>query len=271
MADEQLGFDLGAADIVLPKPPAIARPRPKSAAPAVEQPALVHVAQLPEPEPPPVQRRTVSEEIRRSAQELARIVDKVTARGHNHHQVLDDFLDLSCSALLADDETHERVRRAYSREELDLISRGLGVVLIEASYGYHDIIGPAYEELGSRHRRAGLGQFFTPWDVALMMAEMVLGDPQPKPDGTPITILDPACGAGVMLLAAADVIERQAPAMLAHGQVALYGQDLDPTCCKMARLNLLSHGLMQQAQVVAAMVSAPDRARREVEQSGAAS
>lgn len=267
MPDEQLGFDLGTPDIVLPTPPprpTAARRRPPAQA---EQPELVQVA------PPPVQRRTVHEEIRHSAQELAALVDKVCSRGFSHHQVLDDFLDLACSALLADDTKYHEVRQrgGYGREELNLLAQGLAVVIRETSYGYHDILGPAYEELASRHKRAGLGQFFTPWNVALLMAEMTLGDPEPKPDGSPLTILDPACGAGVLLLAAADVFERKAPQMLALGQVAFYGVDLDRTCCKMAELNLLSHGLMKRSQVAAAVASAPERALREVQQSGAAS
>lgn len=228
---EQLGFDLE-ADVVL-RPPTPLRELPRAPA-------------------------SVVEEIQRSAVELTGIVDEVCAHGHHHHQVLDDFLDLACSALLGDEEMYHQVRQrgGYRREELLEFARGQAIVMREAGHGYHDILGPTYQELGSRHRRAGLGQFFTPWSVALMMAEMTLGDPEPKPDGSPITVLDPACGAGVMLLAAADVVERKAPMMLALGQVAFYGQDLDRTCCRMAELNLLSHGLMKSAQVAAALASA---------------
>lgn len=212
------------------------------------------------------------EEIRRPARELSGIVDKVCELGHSHRQVFDDFLDLACSCLLANDETFHQIRErgGYGHAELELFAQGLVVVMREAGHGCHDVIGPAYEQLASAHARAGFGQFFTPWNVAVMTAEMTLGDPAPKPDGSPITVLDPACGAGVMLLAVADVFERKAPAMLACGQVVLYGQDKDRTCCRMAELNLLSHGLMNQSQVAAALMSAPDRARREVDQSKAA-
>lgn len=46
------------------------------------------------------------------------------------------------------------------------------------------------------------GQFFTPYNVCQMMAEMTIGNvvPQVKERGY-ITINDPACGAGATLIA----------------------------------------------------------------------
>lgn len=270
----ELDFGSSSPDVVLPAARPRQRPR-RTAAPAaavVEQPVLVHVTPSPPPppaaDPEPADSGPIFQLIHRAAQELARVVDKVCARGHNHHQVLDDFLDIACATLLADEARYHRARAAYSREELEMLARGLGIVMREAGEGYHDVLGPAYMELGSKHSRAGLGQFFTPWPVALMMAEMTLGQPEPKPDGSPLTILDPACGAGVMLLAAADVVERKAPMMLALGQVAFYGQDIDSTCCRMAELNLLAHGLMKPAQVATAILTAPARAAADLQRGG---
>ena len=59
-------------------------------------------------------------------------------------------------------------------------------------------------------------------------------------DFDPITICDPCCGSGVMLLAGA----RQFPAWAAQaGLVQLYGMDIDQTCVTMAQVNMMLYGL----------------------------
>ncbi len=59
-------------------------------------------------------------------------------------------------------------------------------------------------------------------------------------DIDPVTICDPACGSGVMLLAAASSVPRW---MLDWNFVRFYGMDIDQTCVNMARVNILLHGL----------------------------
>ncbi|MBK8467716.1 MAG: N-6 DNA methylase [Chloracidobacterium sp.] len=64
--------------------------------------------------------------------------------------------------------------------------------------------------------------------------------PAVAPDIKPITVCDPACGSGVMFLAAASAVPRW---MLDWNLVRFYGMDIDQTCVNMARLNILLHGL----------------------------
>ena len=56
----------------------------------------------------------------------------------------------------------------------------------------------------------------------------------------PVTIHDPACGSGVMFLAAASAIPQW---MLDWGFVRFYGQDIDQTCVQMAKVNMMLYGL----------------------------
>lgn len=56
----------------------------------------------------------------------------------------------------------------------------------------------------------------------------------------PVTIHDPACGSGVMFLAAASEIPRW---MLDWGFVRFSGQDIDQTCVQMAKVNMMLYGL----------------------------
>lgn len=64
--------------------------------------------------------------------------------------------------------------------------------------------------------------------------------PLAYPHIEPITVCDPACGSGVMLIAAAAQCPRWA---LDFNLVRFWGMDIDQTCVRMAQVNMMLYGL----------------------------
>jgi len=108
--------------------------------------------------------------------------------------------------------------------------------------------GPAevHERIKKAINRSPLAQ-------ALLVSSHAITDPQQNeefyleklipaclPYYDPITIIDPCCGAGAMLMASASQYPHW---MLRLGLVLIYGIDLDPTCVQMCRINLAIRGI----------------------------
>ena len=93
----------------------------------------------------------------------------------------------------------------------------------------NDILGEYFEQHLSRKNS---GQFFTPFHVCMFMAHSICDSG--REDEKPLRILDPTCGSGRMLMAAAKTAGRK------H---EFYGIDIDHTCIKMAAFNLFLNGI----------------------------
>ena len=127
-------------------------------------------------------------------------------------------------------------------------------LLWQALHNYEDILGGIYSKVrpGRKHSQ----QFFTPLHVARFIASLQL---EPLPDaeeGKKLRILDPACGSGVLLLAAAEYIECNRPELLDLQRVDFIGYDLDSLCVSIAQLNLRIHLAGRRARYLAKQVHA---------------
>ena len=97
-----------------------------------------------------------------------------------------------------------------------------------------DLIGDAYEFLMrkfAQHSGKSKGQFYTPAEASRLAAEL-LGIRNDKREN--ISIYDMTCGSGSLLLRAAN--ESNAT------NTSLYGQEIDISTLRMARLNMILHG-----------------------------
>lgn len=139
-------------------------------------------------------------------------------RSKHRSEVFSDFCELAYCALAKAACPVEDQREALEQQYMSVVGRYrdkddirkmpelLGMALGEIGKGGCDYLGQVSGELGVLDSRAG--QFFTPFEVSRMMAEINLSDAERiiKEQGF-ITVCEPAAGAGGMLMAVADVIE----------------------------------------------------------------
>jgi len=156
-----------------------------------------------------------------------------------HYDVFSDWLTLLAAALYrwkndknTEDEYMNTARR-YDREDLERHAQLLAVTFQALEAYEHDFLGDIFlsENLSNDKK----SQYFTPFHISKIMAEATFLENEP-PDNKIITICDPCCGSGVMLIAAALTLKERG---FNYQKNALFvGTDIDARCARMAFIQL---------------------------------
>lgn len=184
------------------------------------------------------------------SKEFRKLFDRLCRR-HSWHGAFRDFIEIAACTVhqqpyhegaLAKDAEFERIEQVYmatikkyEREELDQIAALFALSVLALRESPQDFIGQQYMELEVHNKHNG--EFFTPAHVSRMMAQMsmVSVDDIIREKGL-VTIQEPACGAGVMLIEAANVIREEGfdPRQVMWFQA----MDINRTCFNMAYFQL---------------------------------
>ena len=110
------------------------------------------------------------------------------------------------------------------------------IPLRDENFEFPDLLGAAYEYLikffaDSAGKKAG--EFYTPADVVRTLVEIV--DPQPH-----MSIYDPTCGSGGMLIQTRDYVNECGGD---PRDLSLYGQESIGTTWSICKMNMLLHGI----------------------------
>lgn len=165
-----------------------------------------------------------------------------TARYHHRRKVFEDFVSCSVIALenaLCFSEKREQkylhIISGYEKPDISRIAQLLAHVVNGLQAGFCDFLGRIFMHLELENR--DLDQFFTPWSLAKCMACLQLGDMKTLFQSKPfITLREPACGAGCMVLAFADTLNREGYAAYRH--LWFSATDIDPLVAGMAYIQL---------------------------------
>lgn len=140
-----------------------------------------------------------------------------TARYHHRREVFRDFVTLSALSLAAPmsfgelaarrAREYEEIAARYKPEDMARHTRLFQLTVDVLEQGPEDFLGPLYMDLGLGDARQG--QFYTPHHVSKLIVELhapaMLKALETKPY---VTVSEPACGAGGMLLPLVDVLHR---------------------------------------------------------------
>lgn len=161
-------------------------------------------------------------------------------------EVWNDFLYMAAASMAKVVPTPDREEREqrylstinkYPEELRDCFPEMLAIVTLALdANSEQDFLGSMYHRLQLHQEQKG--QFFTPYHISHFMAEinMVGVDDEEMQRKGYITVSDPACGAGAMLIAFANVAK-------AHGinyqkEVLFFAQDIDFTAALMCYVQL---------------------------------
>lgn len=183
--------------------------------------------------------------------EFAKLFD-AACESKSRWSVFEDFVVMAAIAVSnrVDKSQYEerearymRKVREYEKRELDLFPRMLAELTLSLDERpEQDFMGKLFMnlELGNDKK----GQFFTPYDISRMMAGVTITDEslaeQMESRGW-VSVSDSACGAGGMLVAAANAIRERGYNY--QTQAFFVGQDVDETAGCMCYLQMSLLGL----------------------------
>lgn len=175
-------------------------------------------------------------------QELLRLFNRLSGR-HSHWQVFADFCEMSAIAFsnavdfIHRDEREERylqIIKRYDRAELNALAQGLSHLTLAMEHETRDVLGRTFHDLELHNKWAG--QFFTPYDVCRMMAQMTIGDTNDLQERIKergyVTAQEPAVGSGAMVIALAQEMREAGINYQQHLHVTAI--DIDLKCVHMA-------------------------------------
>ena len=136
-------------------------------------------------------------------------LETIERRGFGRYDVFRDWGNLLLSALQRDDDAYLDTLDRYDCDSdrdrgdriPDLFATAFAELMAMMDETGQDVLGVAYEEFGMQ--TDAFGQHFTPHNVAATMAEIQTATDENGIQEDPVTIADPACGSGRMLVLAA--------------------------------------------------------------------
>jgi type I restriction-modification system DNA methylase subunit len=173
--------------------------------------------------------------------DFRKILERISHR-HDTRQVFDAFIRFSTCALAAQTREAEYLEEAkrWEKPDMDLFAEAFAALVLEMeSRPFEDIIGGYYMEFAVSHKgQQWNGEFHTPKPICDLMARMTLGDMESLPTEGPITVCEPACGAGAMILSLAEACSPEV-----RRRLRVTAIDVSRTACDMTFINTTLWGI----------------------------
>jgi type I restriction-modification system DNA methylase subunit len=173
--------------------------------------------------------------------DFRKILEQVSRR-HDTRKAFDGFARLAACALAAQTREAEYLEEAkrWEKPELESFAEALAALIEEMECRpFEDILGGYYMEFAlSQKGQQWNGEFHTPKPVCDLMARMMIGDASVLPSDREITVCEPACGAGAMILSFAEACPPDV-----RRRLRVTAIDISRTACDMAFINTTLWGV----------------------------
>ena len=161
--------------------------------------------------------------------------------------IFQDFLKLSTYAIAQPFYRSQEIERKYleiankyTKEQAEKFSKLLALLVIALEDKHQDFLGSVYMKLNLGN--VATGQFFTPYSVSKMMAEINFIEVETKLKTNDfITLSDPCCGSSGMIIAFAETMKNNGY----NYQQQLFVEviDIDEMCFMMSYIQLSLYGI----------------------------
>ncbi len=135
------------------------------------------------------------------------IIEQIARTKSSTITVFADFCRIAACCFAAgtrEDEYFEAIK-SYSKDELTQLSKALALLISEMeSKPFTDVLGTYYLDIASHSSKQSRGEFYTPPEISKLMAKISVNAESVIEKGKPITVNEPACGAGGMMLTLAE-------------------------------------------------------------------
>jgi type I restriction-modification system DNA methylase subunit len=173
--------------------------------------------------------------------DFRKILESISHR-HDTRSVFEAFTRFAACALAAQTREAEYLEEAkrWEKPELELFGKALGALVLEMeTKPFEDVLGGHYMEFAlSSKGQQWNGEFHTPKTICDLMARMTLGDMESLPTEGPITVCEPACGAGAMILSLAEACSPEV-----RRRLRVTAIDISRIACDMAFINTTLWGI----------------------------
>jgi hypothetical protein len=161
---------------------------------------------------------------------------------HDIRRVFDAFTRFAACALAVQTREAEYLEEAkrWEKPEMDLFAEAFALLVVEMeNQPFEDVLGDCYMEFAlSKKGQQWHGEFHTPKPVCDLIARMTLGNVESLPAEGPITICEPACGSGAMILSFAEACPPEI-----RRRLRVTAIDINRTACDMAFVNTTLWGV----------------------------
>ena len=184
--------------------------------------------------------------------DLLKLLDRGAYRT-NRHEFLSDLFE--CGAIAISnrfdkrqaekrEEKYLQIIKKYDSEMQKLLTECFSKIFILLSQqinpnvGFNDYLGQLY--MLSETSNSRTGQFFTPYCVSKMCAEIVIREDkitEAMENDNVLTLCEPTCGSGGMILAAADILYNKYHFNISRN-LLVECSDIDARCVHMSYLQL---------------------------------